>query len=150
MLGLDDLQLAGRLVARRIRARATDCERVHHHSIFSGSERPVKSYIRGLAGAFVVAGMLGVMGCGPDNESDASKVSAEKKDPGPVNPNAIKKDIPPQPKTQEEFFKKCAQSEGSGSDEHSGTQKAVIAAPQRSGRQTAPMSMHYSFFSTSP
>jgi len=65
----------------------------------------VNSYIRGLTGALVLAGMLGTVGCGPDNEGDAAKVAADKKDPGPVNPNAIKKDIPPQPKTQEEFFK---------------------------------------------
>ncbi len=65
----------------------------------------MKSYIRGLAGAFVVVGMLGVVGCGADNESDAAKVAGEKQDAGPVNPDAKKVNIPPQPKTQEEFFK---------------------------------------------
>jgi len=46
----------------------------------------VKAFTRALCVAFVMMGMLGVMGCGPDNESEGAKASQKLGDPGkPVN-----------------------------------------------------------------
>jgi hypothetical protein len=64
----------------------------------------VKSYIRVLASTFALVGILGTVGCSPDNESEASKAAAGVKDPGPANPDAIKVPDKPQPKSQKEFF----------------------------------------------
>jgi len=50
-------------------------------------------------------GMLGVVGCGPDNETEADKLAKTAGDPGAVNPKA-KGDALPAPKTQEEHFKR--------------------------------------------
>jgi hypothetical protein len=71
---------------------------------FSGSERHVKSYICGLASTLALMGVLGTVGCSPDNETEANKASSVAKDPGPTNPDAIKVPDKPQPKSQKEFF----------------------------------------------
>jgi len=64
----------------------------------------VKSYIRGLASTLALLGVLGTVGCSPDNETDASKATATAKDPGPTNPDAVTVPVKPQPKSQKEFF----------------------------------------------
>ena len=47
----------------------------------------MKSYTRGLAWTLVALGMLGVAGCGPDNETEGQKAAKAEKDPGPINPD---------------------------------------------------------------
>jgi hypothetical protein len=62
----------------------------------------VKSFARGLGLALVVAGMLGVTGCSPDNESEASRAK-------PLGDSGLKTEkgdaSEPVPKTQAEWFK---------------------------------------------
>jgi hypothetical protein len=49
----------------------------------------VKSFTRGLGIAVLGLGLLGVAGCGPDNEAEATKLAKDTPDPGPANPKAI-------------------------------------------------------------
>jgi hypothetical protein len=42
----------------------------------------VKAFNRILFASFVMVGMLGFAGCGPDNESEGSKLSTKAGDPG--------------------------------------------------------------------
>jgi hypothetical protein len=44
----------------------------------------VKAFTRALCLATVMMGMLGVIGCGPDNEAEGKKASAALGDPGPA------------------------------------------------------------------
>ena len=82
----------------------------------------MKSYTRGLAWTLVTLGMLGVTGCGPDNETEGQKAAKAEKDPGPINPDS-KGSMPPQAKTQEEHFKQQQQSSSMPSGAGGYTQK---------------------------
>jgi hypothetical protein len=65
----------------------------------------MKLCIRGLAGTLVVAGILGVAGCGDDNEANANKATQNApKDIGAVNKNATVVEQKPLPKSHKEFF----------------------------------------------
>jgi hypothetical protein len=48
----------------------------------------VKMFTRKLGAALMVIGMLGLAGCGPDNETEAQNLGKKLGDPGPANPNA--------------------------------------------------------------
>jgi len=54
----------------------------------------VKAFTRALAWALVVSGMLGIAGCGQDNESTAAK-PAGLGDPGAGDPTKATKAAPP-------------------------------------------------------
>jgi len=68
----------------------------------------VKAFTRVLCLAFVVVGMLGVAGCGPDNEAEGQKANAKLGDPGKMNEGTGKTVAPP-PKTNEERGARGAQ-----------------------------------------
>jgi hypothetical protein len=57
----------------------------------------VKAFTRKLCLAFVTMGMLGVTGCGPDNEAEGQKASAKLGDPGKADPKSLPetKIVPP-------------------------------------------------------
>jgi len=78
----------------------------------------VKSFTRGLGLALLSLGMLGVTGCGPDNETEALKAQKAEKDPGPMNPKAVATTPPPQAQTQKEQYERqqqqSSQSKSSG------------------------------------
>jgi hypothetical protein len=46
--------------------------------------------------------MLGLAGCGPDNETEGQKLGTQSGDPGKVNPDAIPKDKVTPPRTNKE------------------------------------------------
>jgi hypothetical protein len=52
-----------------------------------------------MVGAFVLLGLIGVVGCGPDNEGDAAKTAAQNKDP-----NAKEEAAPKFARSQKEAF----------------------------------------------
>jgi hypothetical protein len=49
----------------------------------------VKAFSRKLCLAFVTIGMLGVTGCGPDNEAEGQKLSSKLGDPGKPDPKSL-------------------------------------------------------------
>jgi hypothetical protein len=102
--GLDDPHLTGAVACWAKCHQSNRWSVWTFYSVFSGSERPVKSYIRALASSFVLVGALGLVGCSPDNETEAGKSVGQVKDFGPTNPDAKKAEVLPPPKTQKEFF----------------------------------------------
>lgn len=69
----------------------------------------MKWFMRGLSAPLLCVGMLGVLGCGPDNESEVDRLNKTQPlgDPGKPNPDAVSKEpeTPSGPMTQEQFFK---------------------------------------------
>jgi hypothetical protein len=55
--------------------------------------------------------MLGVLGCGPDNETEADKLAKTAGDPGAANPKAISDAKEAPPATQEEFGKRALEAQ---------------------------------------
>ena len=55
----------------------------------------MKAFIRALCSASVMVGMLGVAGCGPDNESEGQKANAKLGDAGKPTGEASKVQAPP-------------------------------------------------------
>jgi hypothetical protein len=49
----------------------------------------VKAFTRGLCVAFVMLGMVGVVGCGPDNASEGQAASKKLGDPGNPDPKGL-------------------------------------------------------------
>jgi hypothetical protein len=67
---------------------------------------PVKRYISGLCVALMTVGMLGVAGCGTENEKEGEQLSKSMGDPGAVNAaKATPVVTPPPPKSMEEYGK---------------------------------------------
>lgn len=75
------------------------------------------SFFRGLAPALLSLAILGVVGCGENNEDfvKAQAAANANKATGPVDPNA-----PPPPKTQEEYGKQQQQQQKSAYSRSSG------------------------------
>lgn len=65
----------------------------------------MKAFTGGLCAAVVGLGLLGVAGCGPDNEAEGVKLGKAAGDPGPGNPNAAKVEARPVT-TQEDMYKR--------------------------------------------
>jgi hypothetical protein len=65
----------------------------------------VKAFIRAFCLALVTVGMLGVTGCGPDNETEGQKLGKSLGDPGAPDPS-VKAEAAKPPMTQEEVFKR--------------------------------------------
>src|SRR5271165_2004405 len=77
-----------------------------HFILFDRRSTAVKAFIRTLFLAFVTMSLLGVTGCGVDNETEAQKLGSKSGDPGKPNPGSLnKEDIPP-PKGREEAAKR--------------------------------------------
>ena len=55
----------------------------------------MKAFTRGLCAAVVGMGLIGVAGCGPDNESEGEKLGKAAGNPGAENPNATKVEAKP-------------------------------------------------------
>jgi hypothetical protein len=55
----------------------------------------VKAFTRALCLAFAMIGMLGVVGCGPDNEAEGTKASQKLGDPGAPAAGSTKVVTPP-------------------------------------------------------
>jgi hypothetical protein len=66
----------------------------------------VKAFIRGLCTVFVAVGLLGVTGCGPDNETEAEKLAKTAGDPGAPAPGTKQETPTPPAKTQQEYYKR--------------------------------------------
>jgi len=66
----------------------------------------VTAFYRRLFSAVAVVGLVGVTGCGPDNEGEAKKLEAKAGDPGKPNPDSVRKDVPPIPTSSEERAKR--------------------------------------------
>ena len=62
----------------------------------------MKAFNRRVFASFVMVGMLGFAGCGPDNESEASKLSAKAGDPGKPAEGSIPKEVQPPPRNDAE------------------------------------------------
>ncbi len=77
----------------------------------------MNSFTRGLSVAVFSLGLLGVTGCGTDNDTEAEKLSKSIGDPGAANPKA-KATNQPIPKTREEAGKQTleTQSQGKGKE----------------------------------
>ena len=59
----------------------------------------MKAFIRALCIASAFMGMLGLAGCGPDNETEGARLAKEAGSPGAENPNATK--VEPKPVTSQ-------------------------------------------------
>jgi hypothetical protein len=70
----------------------------------------VKAFTRGLSAVVVSVGLLGVVGCGPENEAEGVKLGKAAGDPGAANPNATKVEAKPVPNSQVEAYKQTQQS----------------------------------------
>jgi hypothetical protein len=56
---------------------------------YNGRLPPVNLFTRGLSIALCGVGLLGVVGCGEDNQTEAQKLAKTAGDPGPANPKSI-------------------------------------------------------------
>ncbi len=65
--------------------------------------------MRGLSASLFCVGMLGVSGCGPDNETEADRLAKSIGDPGKADAKGVPATEEAAPKTQEEFFKRQQQ-----------------------------------------
>jgi len=69
----------------------------------------VKWFMRGLSAPLLCVGLLGVLGCGPDNDTEADRLAKSIGDPGKPDPKGLPTTSQPPAKTQEEFFKQQQQ-----------------------------------------
>jgi hypothetical protein len=65
--------------------------------------------MRGLAGLVLCVATFGVVGCGPDNDSEANSLAKTIGDPGKPDPKGVPQTQEAPPKSQEEFFKRQQQ-----------------------------------------
>jgi hypothetical protein len=65
---------------------------------------PVKFFTRGLVVFVLGLGMLGMVGCGADNESEGQQLAKSAGDPGKPDPKAVGKAGGPMPKSPEEHY----------------------------------------------
>jgi len=81
----------------------------------------VKGFIRAFCLALVTVGMLGVTGCGPDNEAEGQKLGKSLGDPGTPDPKVKKETVTP-PQTQEDVFKR---TQGQQNSQKASTPNAI-------------------------
>ncbi|MFI5454114.1 MAG: hypothetical protein ACHRXM_01555 [Isosphaerales bacterium] len=70
----------------------------------------MKSFTRGLVLALLSLSMLGVTGCGPDNEAEALKAQKIEKDPGTIDSKSKTVTPPPPARTQQEQYEQQQKS----------------------------------------
>jgi len=72
----------------------------------------VKCFMRGLGASLLCMFLLGVLGCGPDNETEAQRLTKSIGDPGAPDPKGVPavKDAAP-PTDQAEFYKRQMQQQ---------------------------------------
>jgi len=73
-----------------------------YFQFFQRGLTPVKAFNRRLFGAFVIVGMLGFAGCGPDNETEGSKLATKAGDPGKPAEGSIPKEKTTSPANDKE------------------------------------------------
>jgi len=71
----------------------------------------VKWFMRGLSAPLLCLGMLGVLGCGADNETEADKLAKTAGDPGKPDPKGVPATIEASPKTQKEAYERQRQKQ---------------------------------------
>ena len=71
----------------------------------------MKWFMRGLSAPLLCVGMLGVLGCGPDNETEADRLAKTIGDPGKPDPKGVPATTQPTPTSREEYFKQQQQRE---------------------------------------
>jgi hypothetical protein len=92
-----------------------DCEPVDsrcgigHSVVHNRRAKLVKAFTRGLCWALVSLSLIGMTGCGSDNESEAEKLSKEMGDPGAANPKGLPADIKEGPPGSMEDVKRNAE-----------------------------------------
>jgi len=69
----------------------------------------VKAFIRAFCLALVTVGVLGVTGCGPDNETEVQKLAPKVGDPGKPNAGSMPEKTEAPPKTAAERAKRGPQ-----------------------------------------
>ena len=82
----------------------------------------MKAFIRTFCLALVTVGMLGVMGSGPDNETEVQKLGKSLGNPGAPDPKAKVEDLPP-PKSQVEVFERSQANQNKLKSGNSGSKK---------------------------
>jgi len=70
----------------------------------------VKFYTRGLALSILSLGLLFMVGCGADNETEGEKLAKTAGDPGAPDPRAVTKAAGPLPTSPEEHYKNQQQN----------------------------------------
>jgi hypothetical protein len=74
---------------------------------------PMKWFLRGVSATVLCVGMLGVLGCGPDNDTEGQQLAKSAGDPGKPNPAGIPapaKALPPA-RSQSEAFERSKQQQ---------------------------------------
>jgi len=71
----------------------------------------VKWFMRGLTVPLLCVGMLGVLGCGTDNQTEADKLAKSIGDPGKPDPKGMPAAIEPPPKSQAEAYERQKQQQ---------------------------------------
>ncbi len=66
----------------------------------------MKWFMRGLSASLLCVGMLGVLGCGPDNDTEADRLAKTIGDPGKPNPKGIPTTTLEPAGTQEENYRR--------------------------------------------
>ncbi len=63
-------------------------------------------FMRGLSASLLCVSMLGVLGCGPDNETEANRLAKTIGDPGKPDAKGVPAAIEPPPKSQAEQYER--------------------------------------------
>ncbi|MGO9470908.1 MAG: hypothetical protein ACLQIB_13840 [Isosphaeraceae bacterium] len=69
----------------------------------------MKWFIRGLSASLLCVGIVGVLGCGPDNDTEANRLAKSIGDPGKPDPKGVPATLQPAANTQEELRKQQQQ-----------------------------------------
>jgi len=62
--------------------------------------------MRGVIASLLCAGILGVLGCGPDNETEGDRLKKTIGDPGKPDPKGVPATVEPPPKNQAEAYER--------------------------------------------
>jgi len=74
--------------------------------VFDRRVIPVKWFMRGLSAPLLCVGMLGMLGCGTDNDTEADRLAKTIGDPGAPDPKGKPATTEAPPTSQEEFYKR--------------------------------------------
>ena len=72
----------------------------------------MKWFMRGLSVQLLCVGMLGVLGCGPDNDTEANSLSKAAGSPGTPDAKGVPKTQEAPPKTQAEYGQRQKERQG--------------------------------------
>jgi hypothetical protein len=83
----------------------------------------VKFFTRGLVLFTLSSGLLVMVGCGTDNETEAEKLAKTAGSPGEANPKGIPKSTPPVPTSEAERGKQFQESQKTPPEGYPGAKK---------------------------